>query len=179
MLKITLLLWKDFGKDFTLAEGLWSIPCLIEGNIHQILEWWWEIAFTYWMSIENFNQILGSFENFHHMEEYWKFSIKYFVEWWEIATYSMQYTELLMRQADAELCLRFIVPFIWIFRWTFRRKFLCKLIWTYMLMWTFIWTSISMFIWIFTWMFIWMFISMSVRAKSRLRDTMTQTWYYH
>ena len=28
MSKITLLLWKDFGKNFTLVEGLWSIPCL-------------------------------------------------------------------------------------------------------------------------------------------------------
>ena len=28
MLKITLLLWKDFGHNFMLAEGLGSIPCL-------------------------------------------------------------------------------------------------------------------------------------------------------
>ena len=28
MSKITLFLWKDFGLNFTLAEGLWSIPCL-------------------------------------------------------------------------------------------------------------------------------------------------------
>ena len=29
MSKIPLLLWKDFGQNFRLAEGLWSIPCLM------------------------------------------------------------------------------------------------------------------------------------------------------
>ena len=28
MSKITLFLWEEFGQNFTLAEGLWSIPCL-------------------------------------------------------------------------------------------------------------------------------------------------------
>ena len=29
MSKITLYLWKNFGQNFTLAEGLWCIPCLV------------------------------------------------------------------------------------------------------------------------------------------------------
>ena len=29
MTKITLLLWKNFSQNFTLVEGIWSIPCLI------------------------------------------------------------------------------------------------------------------------------------------------------
>ena len=38
MAKIMLLLWKDFGQNFTLAESLWSIPCLQKSwKYHR---WW-------------------------------------------------------------------------------------------------------------------------------------------
>ena len=38
--KIMLFLWKDFGQNFMLVEGLWSIPCLSTARkLTQKLRW--------------------------------------------------------------------------------------------------------------------------------------------